>query len=96
MVILNVTYKLKPGKRDGFIKAIKENRVSECCGTEPGSLQYDFYLPINEADENTLFLRERYVDDAALKFHTEQPHFANFVKLKDDYVEDTDIQIYRV
>jgi len=93
MIILNVTYNIKPGMRESFVKALQENNIEECVSKEPGNLVYSFYLPINTKEENQVFLLERYEDEDAFAFHKEQEHFKKLQEIKAKYVLSTDIQI---
>lgn len=93
MIILNVTYNIKPGMRASFVNALQENHIEECVSNEPGNLVYSFYLPINPEDENQVFLLERYEDEEAFAFHKEQEHFKKLQEIKAEYVLSTDIQI---
>lgn len=54
MLILTVNYKLKEGKRDEFVKRLLREKITEHTRMEPGCIKYEYYLPIDRADE--LFL----------------------------------------
>ena len=95
MLIINVTYKLIPGMRDAYIEALKKNRIAERCSAEAGNLAYRFFVPIDEADTDTVFLLEQYKDDDAVAEHMKQDHYAELQEIKAQYVESTDIKKYR-
>lgn len=54
MLILTVNYKLKEGKRDEFVKRLLREKIAEHTRMEQGCIKYEYYLPIDRADE--LFL----------------------------------------
>ena len=47
MIIYNVLYKCKPGKRADFLEAIKREGIGEACRAEEGNLKYDYFLSDN-------------------------------------------------
>lgn len=89
MIILNVFYKAKPGKREAFYKAVAESGVPEASRQEAGNIKYDYYMAVDDAD--TILLVEHWKDEAAFQFHTEQPHFKELGGIKEEYVADTKI-----
>ena len=90
MIVLNVTYKCKPGLRDEFLEMIMAEGIDEACRAEDGNIKYDYYLPADGNDE--LLLVEKWRDADALAVHGRQPHFARIGELKADYVEETAIE----
>ena len=51
MIVLNVTYKTKPGMREAFLEAIRAEGIDEASRAEAGNLKYDYYLPFGGGDE---------------------------------------------
>ena len=90
MIILNVTYKCKPGMREKFLEAIKAEGIDAACRAEAGNIKYDYYIPADGGDE--LLLVEKWRDADALAVHGRQPHFARIGELKAGYVEETTIE----
>ena len=90
MVVLNVTYKCKPGMKEKFLEAIKAEGIDELCRGEDGNIKYDYYFPADGSDE--MLLVEKWRDADALAVHGKQPHFARLGELKAEYVEDTIIE----
>ena len=90
MIILNVTYKCKPGMREEFLNAIRAEGLDAACRAEAGNLKYDYYLPADGSDE--LLLVEKWRDAEALALHGKEPHFARIGALKPLYVIDTLIE----
>ncbi len=90
MIVLNVTYKTKPGMREAFLEAIRAEGIDEASRAEAGNLKYDYYLPFGGGDE--LLLVEKWQDADALAAHGRQPHFLRLGALKAEYVNETVIE----
>jgi len=94
MIVLNVTYKCKSGKREDFLAAIKAEGIDAACRAEDGNFKYDYYMSTADADE--MLLVEKWRDADALSVHSSQAHFKRLGELKNDFVEDTAIEKYFV
>ena len=92
MIVLNVTYRCKPGLRDEFLGRIRAEGINEDSRAETGNIRYDYYLPADGGDE--LFLLEKWRDADALAEHGTQPHLARLKALKAEYVAETLIERY--
>ncbi|MBQ5991792.1 MAG: antibiotic biosynthesis monooxygenase [Clostridia bacterium] len=90
MIVLNVTYKCRPGMREAFLEAIRAEGIDEASRAEAGNLKYDYYLPFGGGDE--LLLVEKWQDADALAAHGRQPHFLRLGALKAEYVNETVIE----
>ncbi len=90
MIVLNVIYKCKPGKREEFLQKIKAEGIDSASRSEEGNGKYDYYLAVDSSDD--LLLVEKWRDADALAAHGRQPHFARLGQLKPDYVLDTGIE----
>lgn len=90
MIVLNVTYKCKPGKREAFLGAIKSEGLDASCRAEAGNRKYDYYMAADAPDE--MVLLEKWVDADALAIHYKEPHFLRIGELKNEYVEETVIE----
>lgn len=95
MIVVNVKYAIKEGMRDAFLEAIKQERVAEQVRSEAGNRQYVFLLPVEESDVNTLYLIEKYADEAALENHKRESHFEAFQDIKAQFVNDTIVQVFK-
>lgn len=89
MIILNVTYRIKQGKRGEFMDAIKALGVQEASKNESGCLVYDYYYAAD--DSNIVFLNEMWQDEASLIAHTNTPHFGKLGGLKAEFVQSVSI-----
>ena len=94
MIVLNVSYKCRPGMRDEFLKKIRREGIDAASRAEVGNLKYDYYFPADGGDE--LLLVEKWRDADALAEHGRQPHFAKLGALKAEYVADTVIEKFAV
>ena len=90
MIVLNVTYYVKPGLREEFLEAILAEGIDEASRAEDGNIKYDYYIPFDGGDE--LLLVEKWRSAAALKAHAETPHFKRLGELKGDFVDETVIE----
>lgn len=45
MIVLNVTYRCKPGMRDEFLQKIQAEGIDAASRAEAGNLKYDYYVP---------------------------------------------------
>jgi (4S)-4-hydroxy-5-phosphonooxypentane-2,3-dione isomerase len=72
MFALVVSLKVKPERREEFLKAVEEDgRGSR--EDEPGCLRFDVLQ--DNADPNHYYFYEIYRDEAALTAHTQAPHY---------------------
>lgn len=51
MIVLNVTYKCKPGRREAFLGMIVAEGIDAACRAEAGNVMYDYYFPTDGGDE---------------------------------------------
>ena len=94
MIVLNVTYKCRPGMRDAFLEALKREKTGEITRAEDGNIKYDYYIPADGSNE--LLLIEKWRDEEALSKHPHLPHFAGLQEYKPTYVADTIIEKFIV
>ena len=92
MIVLNVTYKCRPGMREEFLESIITEGIDDASRAEAGNIKYDYYLPFDGGDE--LLLVEKWRDEAALSAHSAAPHFARLGELKPIYVLETVVERY--
>ena len=92
MIVLNVTYRCKPDRRDAFLERIMAEGIDADCRAEEGNLKYDYYYAAGDGDE--LLLVEKWADADALRRHGEQAHFVRLGEIKPEYVTDTLVEKY--
>ncbi len=88
MFVLLVKYKCKPGCREAYFDAIRNNRIDEMSRAEEGCIRYEYSYGIAE-DE--LILTEVWQDAQTIEVHKNSEHFARLGDLKAEYVENTEI-----
>ena len=80
MLILTVNYKLKEGKRDEFVKRLLREKIAEHTRMEQGCIKYEYYLPIDRADE--LFLLEAWESREDQQIHLQSDHMRKMREFK--------------
>lgn len=91
-ILVTVRYTVKPGKREELYKKIVEQHIDTDSRAEADNRKYDYYLPLDS--ENDLCLLELWTSAKAQKEHTKTAHYQLLTKLKEEYVENAQIQIY--
>ena len=87
MLLIQVTYTMRPGQRDAFVRKIRESGILDAIRGEEGCLGYSYYLP--EEEDGTLLLVEKWTGAQAQKAHLETPHMKQMAAFKPEYVADT-------
>ncbi len=87
MLLILVTYTMRPGQRDAFVRKIRESGILDAIRGEEGCLGYSYYLP--EEEDGTLLLVEKWTGAPAQKAHLETPHMKQMAAFKPEYVADT-------
>lgn len=87
MLLIQVTYTMRPGQREAFVRKIRETGILDAIRGEEGCLGYSYYLP--EEEDGTLLLIEKWTDAPAQKAHLETPHMKQMAAFKPEYVADT-------
>ena len=87
MLLVQVTYTMRPGQREAFVRRIRESGILDAIRGEEGCLGYSYYLP--EEEDGTLLLIEKWSDAPAQKAHLETPHMKQMAAFKPEYVADT-------
>lgn len=87
MLLIQVTYTMRPGQREAFVRRIRESGILDAIRGEEGCLGYSYYLP--EEEDGTLLLIEKWTGAPAQKAHLETPHMKQMAAFKPEYVADT-------
>ena len=82
MIVINVYYECKPGKRQEFYHAILPK--AEFFRKESGNIQYAYFNALE--DDDRLLLVEKWADEASLKAHASTDVFKSLGELKEQYV----------
>ena len=89
MLLIQVTYTMRPGQREAFVRKIRETGILDAIRGEEGCLGYSYYLP--EEEDGTLLLVEKWTDAQAQKAHMATPHMAEMARFKPKYVAETQL-----
>ena len=89
MLLIQVTYTMRPGQREAFVRKIRETGILDAIRGEEGCLGYAYYLP--EEEDGTLLLVEKWTDAQAQKAHMATPHMAEMARFKPKYVAETQL-----
>lgn len=92
MLGVNVTYTMKPGKREEFLSEIAACGAQEAIRKETGCIQYDYFLSVEDPDK--LFLLEKWTDREAQAVHMTQPHMVQVTAAKERCAVDTALEFY--
>ena len=92
MLVLNVTYKCVPGKREEYRELIRSEGLDTAARNEAGNGKYDFYMSTEDPDE--MLLIEFWKDEEALRLHGSMPHFIRLGEIKEGRVLSTEIKKY--
>lgn len=90
MLVLMVNVKLKPGRREEFLRIIKEDAESTT-KNEPGN--FGFYVVQNNEDPDKFFMFEVYKDQAALEAHRATPHFLKYRQATADIYDGDPVRV---
>ncbi|MBQ6361374.1 MAG: antibiotic biosynthesis monooxygenase [Lachnospiraceae bacterium] len=92
MYIIHVTYEVKDGMRDAFLKKLKKLGTAECSRAEEGNLDYTYYISPDR--EDIVFLTEVWESMDAQKAHTQTSHFKALGEIKGEYVQNTVLKFF--
>lgn len=90
MLNLLVSFDMRTGDREPFLKEVIESGILEKVRAEKGCHYYDFYNAAQKPD--ILLLLEEWEDEDCQKAHLETEHMAQFREIKAKYVENTTIK----
>lgn len=86
-LMLYVTYTAKHGCREQFVREIVRRGILTAIRNEDGCEMYDYYF--SAQDENVVLLIEKWATAAHQRVHMEQPHMAELMALKEQYIDNT-------
>ena len=85
MLVINVFYTCKPGKREEFLEMAEREGVRVGSLEEEGNRAYRYDRSV--ADENALFLYEEWKDVEAHALHRTMPHYQRLQECQGEYLE---------
>ena len=92
MLGLNVTYTMKPGKREDFVSQVTDQGILAAIRAEEGCLGYHYFYSAEDPDQ--LLLVERWTDEQAQAVHMGQPHMKRLAAIKEACALDTRLERY--
>jgi len=87
MYTIYVNFKCLPGKREAFVKRVREEGVLDAIRAEDGCRRYDYYF--SEEDKNEILLIEAWDTKHHQEVHIGQPHMETLRSFKDEYIAST-------
>lgn len=84
MYTIYVTFECYPGKREAFVKRVREEGILDAVLAENGCYAYDYYF--SEKDPNQLLLIESWESKEHQKVHIGQPHMEKLRTFNGDYI----------
>jgi Uncharacterized conserved protein len=92
LLMVNVRYHIRKGKRDEFYNKVKEQGIIKSSKEEPGNYKYDYYVPKNSDDD--ICLMEIWTNEQTQKMHGFTEQYQKLTILKQEYVESVEIEKY--
>lgn len=87
MYTIYVKFDCLPGKREAFIRKVKDTGILDAIRAERGCICYDYYLSEKNPDE--LLLIEQWESKSHQQTHIAQPHMVLLRGFKDDFITKT-------
>lgn len=94
LILVNVRYTVKPGKREDFLKKVADQGIILHSKEEEGNRKYEYSIPLDS--ENDLLLTEIWDSAASQALHGETEHYRKLQELKKEYVTAVAIEMYRI
>ena len=86
-LLILVTYKVKSGMRDAFLKTMSESGILEEVLKEDGIVRYHYYL--DESNPDIILLVEEWLTAEHQKKVLVRRHLARFQPIKGEYILET-------
>lgn len=94
MYTIYVVFKTKDGKREEYIKRLREEGIVDAVLNEDGCIRYDYYF--SEKDKNEILLIEEWESKHHQQVHLDQPHMVRLREIKGDYVLSTKLGEFEI
>ena len=85
--MIMITYLAKPGCKQAFVDAVTEAGILSLIRQEDGCRQYQYYYPADQ--EDIILLVEEWESIQHQQVHMTQPHMAELMRLKAEYILET-------
>lgn len=90
MILLHVTYTMKPGQKENYLAAIAWAGIDQASRQETGNIRYDYFYAAQQ--EDTILLIEQWENEEVLELHKTMPHFKQLAAIKEQYVKQTAVE----
>lgn len=92
MYTIYVTFDCYPGKREAFVKRVREEGILDAVLAEDGCYRYDYFF--SEKDPNLLLLLEAWESYEHQQIHIAQPHMEKLRSFNKDYIKSANLGEY--
>lgn len=82
-----ITYRTKHDCKEKFVDAVTKSGILEAIRKENGCRRYEYFYPVDQKD--TILLMEEWESEAHQQVHMTQPHMAELMRFKAEYVLNT-------
>lgn len=94
MILCINAYQIKPGYMGRLLRDLRKSGIEKAIAQLPGCLEFRFSVPIEE--ENLLYLTDMWQDEDSFEHHLQAAPTQVWAKLKDQYVEESQLKQYNV
>lgn len=88
--MIMITYRAKPGCKQLFVDAVTKAGILSLIRREEGCKHYQYYYPVDQDD--TILLVEEWESVKHQEIHMTQPHMAELMKLKAEFILETQLK----
>ena len=89
-----VKFKCIEGKREAFVKRVRDDGILAAILAEDGCYRYDYFY--SESDPTELVLIEAWESLAHQQAHLAQPHMDTLRSFKGEYITSTEIKEFTI
>ena len=94
MYTIYVVFNCLEGKREEFVRRVKDEGILDSVLSEDGCIRYDYYF--SDKDKNELLLIEAWESKAHQQAHIDTPHMALLRTFKDEYITSTTLGEFEI
>ena len=94
MYKIYVAFECYPGKREEFVKRVREEGILDAVLAEDGCYRYDYYF--SDKDPNELLLLEDWASKDHQQVHIGQPHMEKLRTFNQDYIKSSRLGEYEL
>ncbi len=90
MYAICVEFDCLQGKREAFVERVTATGILDAVLAEDGCLRYEYFY--STANPNLLLLMEEWESKDHQQIHIKQPHMAELLAFKDEYINNTQLK----